>query len=132
MVVADEMLDIFVPIRAGDHTEAECNGRNSYIIDGKEYSECTFCPASCPSRDAFKDPDSGLPLKCDMCESDPPVEKPMCVDACTFGALTYEEREVEVTEPVTTVTDMDEGLKTLIKRYGLKKVMDTVVRVSKE
>ena len=47
MVVMDEMLDIFVPIRAGDHTEAECNGRNTYVIDGKEYSECTFCPASC-------------------------------------------------------------------------------------
>jgi hypothetical protein len=46
--------------------------------------------------------------------------------------LIYEEREEEVTEPVTTVNDMDEGLKTLIKRYGLKKVMDTVVRVSKE
>jgi benzoyl-CoA reductase subunit BamC len=47
-------------------------GRDKYTIDGKEYDECAFCRASCPSRDFFKEPDSGLPLKCDMCESDPP------------------------------------------------------------
>ena len=92
MVVMDEFRDIFVPIRAGEYTQAECNGRNRYVIEGKEYDECTFCPASCPSRDAFREPDSGLPLKCDMCESDPPLEVPMCVDACTFGALIYEEK----------------------------------------
>ncbi len=44
-------------------------GRDKYMIDGKEYDECGFCRASCPSRDAFKEPDSGLPLKCDMCEA---------------------------------------------------------------
>jgi benzoyl-CoA reductase subunit BamC len=132
MVVMDEMTDVFVPIRAGDYAEAECNGRNKYVIDGKEYNECTFCPASCPSRDAFKEPDSGLPLKCDMCESDPPIEKPMCVDACTFGALTYEEREVEEKEVKVKRGEMEIGLKSLIKKYGLKKIMDTAVRVSKE
>ena len=135
MVVMEEMDDIFVPIRAGEYTEAECNGRNIYVIDGKEYNECTFCPASCPSRDAFKDPDSGLPLKCDMCDSVPPLEKPMCVDACTFGALTYEEREVEEKETKEVKVKSDEveiGLKSLIRKYGLKKIMDTAVRVSKE
>ena len=45
-------------------------GRDKYIIDGKEYEECDFCRAVCPSRDLFKEPDSGLPLKCDMCEDD--------------------------------------------------------------
>jgi benzoyl-CoA reductase subunit BamC len=135
MVVMDEMQDIFVPIRAGEYTEAECNGRNIYVIDDKEYSECTFCPASCPSRDAFKDPDSGLPLKCDMCDSEPPLEKPMCVDACTFGALTYEEREEEERETKEIKVKGDEieiGLKSLIRKYGLKKIMDTAARVSKE
>jgi len=62
MVIMNEERDIFVPIRAGDFTMAECNGRNRYVVDGKEYDACTFCPASCPSRDAFKEPDSGLPL----------------------------------------------------------------------
>ena len=137
MVVMDEVKDVFVPIRAGDYAEAECNGRNIYVIDGKEYNECTFCPASCPSRDAFKEPDSGLPLKCDMCESVPPLEKPMCVDACTFKALTYEEREVAV--PVASVEESQEkrgemkvGLESLIKKYGYKNVMETVARMGKK
>jgi benzoyl-CoA reductase subunit BamC len=132
MVVMDEVRDIFVPIRAGEYTEAECNGRNRYLIDGKEYDECTFCPASCPSRDAFKEPDSGLPLKCDMCESVPPLEKPMCVDACTFGALTYEEREEVVEAEPPKRGEMEIGLKTLINKYGSKRVMDTLARLSKE
>ena len=28
IVVMDEFRDIFVPIRAGEYTQAECNGRN--------------------------------------------------------------------------------------------------------
>ena len=44
-VVMDEVKDVFVPIRAGEYTQAECNGRNLYTINGKEYSECSFCPA---------------------------------------------------------------------------------------
>jgi benzoyl-CoA reductase subunit BamC len=131
MVVMDEVRDIFVPIRAGEYTEAECNGRNRYMIDGKEYDECTFCPASCPSRDAFKEPDSGLPLKCDMCESVPPLEKPMCVDACTFGALTYEEREEAVEAEPPKRGEMEIGLKSLINKYGSKRVMDTLARLQK-
>lgn len=132
MVIMDEVRDIFVPIRAGDFAQAECHGRNVYVIDGKEYDECTFCPASCPSRDAFKDPDSGLPLKCDMCEDVPPVNLPKCVEACTFGALTYVEREEVVEEEPQKLGEMEIGLKTLIQRYGLKKVMDTIARVSRE
>ncbi|MBN2123622.1 MAG: (4Fe-4S)-binding protein [Deltaproteobacteria bacterium] len=133
MVVMDEVRDIFVPVRAGDYTQAECNGRNRYVIDGIEYDECTFCPASCPSRDAFKEPDSGLPLKCDMCESVPPLETPMCVDACTFGALTYEEREEEVfeEEQQAKLEDLEIVFESLIKKYGKKKVRSTFSRLSK-
>ena len=80
---------------AGENTAAECMGRDKYMIDGKEYDECGFCRASCPSRDIFKEPDSGLPLKCDMCGSDPPLSEPMCVQWCLNDALTYEEREEE-------------------------------------
>ncbi|HUT72231.1 MAG TPA: hypothetical protein VMW89_16295 [Desulfatiglandales bacterium] len=131
MVVMDEMRDIFVPIRASGYTQAACNGRNRYVIDGKEYDQCTFCPASCPSRDAFKEPDSGLPLKCDMCESVPPLEKPMCVDACTFDALTYEEREEEVGEEEEERGEMEIAYELLVKKHGKKKVMDTFARLSK-
>jgi benzoyl-CoA reductase subunit BamC len=132
MVIMDEVRDIFVPIRAGDYTQAECNGRNRYMIDGKEYDECTFCPASCPSRDAFKEPDSGLPLKCDMCENVPPLEKPMCVDACTFGALTYEEREVvEPEKEEVKRGELETAYEALIKKHGKRKVIDTFSRLSK-
>ncbi len=132
MVVMDEVRDIFVPIRAGDYTQAECNGRNVYVIDGKEYNECTFCPASCPSRDAFKEPDSGLPLKCDMCESVPPLEKPMCVDACTFGALTYIEREDVRIEEEVKQREVESAYESLVKKHGKKKVMDTFTRMAKK
>ena len=50
---------------------------------------------SCPSRDRFKEPDSGLPLKCDMCEGE---EQPLCVKWCLAEALIVEEREEEVDE----------------------------------
>ena len=130
-VIMDEDRDMYVPIRAGDYTQAECNGRNLYVIDGKEYSECSFCPASCPSRDQFKEPDSGLPLKCDMCES-LSVDQPMCVQVCHPGALTYVEREEEV-ESIEEPRhgEMEIGLESLVKRFGLKDVIETVARIAK-
>ena len=133
-VVMDEVRDEYVPIRAGEYTQAECNGRNLYTINGKEYSECSFCPASCPSRDYFKEPDSGLPLKCDMCEDEPPLPEPMCVQACKFDALTYEEREEEVEEKKEEVKrgEIELGYELLVKKYGKKKVMDTFARLSKD
>jgi benzoyl-CoA reductase subunit BamC len=134
-VYVDEIRDLYVPIRAGDYTQAECNGRNLYTISGREYSECTFCPASCPSRDYFKEPDSGLPLKCDMCEDVPPLAVPMCVQACKFDALIYEEREEDVEDNDATETENQGELKmayeSLVKRHGSKKVMDTFSRFTK-
>ena len=72
-LIREPLRDVYLPVYAGENTSAECMGRDKYVIDGKEYEECDFCRASCPSRDVFKEPDSGLPLKCDMCESDPPL-----------------------------------------------------------
>jgi benzoyl-CoA reductase subunit BamC len=65
-----------------------------------------------------------------MCESDPPLEVPMCVDACTFGALTYEERE-EARAEEEKPGDMEIALESLVNKYGKKKVMDTFTRLSK-
>jgi benzoyl-CoA reductase subunit BamC len=129
-VVHDPLRDVYVPIRAGDYTPAECTGRHTYTINGKEYDECSFCGVSCPSRDIFKEPDSGLPLKCDMCESDPPLAEPMCVQWCLVDALTYEEREEEAEEEVK-LEDMEIGLESMVDKYGLQKVMDAVARMSK-
>jgi benzoyl-CoA reductase subunit BamC len=130
-LVHDAIKDVYLPVYAGEYAPAECMGRGKYVIDGKEYDECSFCRASCPSRGAFKEPDSGLPLKCDMCESDPPLSEPMCVQWCLSNALTYEEREEEV-EASANLDDMEIGLEELANKYGLQKVLDTVARMSKK
>ena len=132
-VVRHPLKDIYVPVYGGDYAPAECMGRDQYIIDGKEYEECAFCRASCPSRDAFKEPDSGLPLKCDMCESDPDLSEPMCVQWCLNDALIYETREEEVEEDaVTRQEEVEIGLESLANKYGLQKVLDAVARMSKK
>jgi benzoyl-CoA reductase subunit BamC len=128
-VIHEPLKDVYVPVYAGEYAKAECMGRDKYVIDGKEYDECSFCRASCPSRDLFKEPDSGLPLKCDMCEDDPPQEKPLCVQWCLNDALVYEEREEEVEEEVKQ-EDVEIGLDSMIDKYGLEKIMDTVTRMS--
>ena len=132
-VVVDELNDEYVPIRAGDYTPAECNGRHIYTIDGKRYSECSFCGASCPSRDYFVEPDSGLPLKCDMCESVPPLPKPMCVEACKAEALTYFERDVKRQDkPEPTRGQIEVGLEFLINQYGVAAVAESLSQMAKD
>lgn len=131
-VVADELNDEYVPIRAGDYTTSECNGRHTYTINGKQYSECSFCGASCPARDYFVEPDSGLPLKCDMCESVPPLPKPVCVQVCGTDALTYLEREVGREEqPQEKCGEIEIGLESLVNRYGMEAVLDSLKQMSK-
>lgn len=128
-VLIDDLRDIYVPIRGGHYTSAECAGRYNYTINGKEYNECSFCRAACPSRNKFKDADSGLPLECDMCEFDPPLVEPWCVKVCGCNALTYEEREVEVTEENVEQEEITVGLESLADKYGMKTVMRTVARM---
>jgi len=129
-VLFDPLKDVYVPVLAGEYAEAECNGRYTITIDGKEDGECSFCRASCPSPGLFKEPDSDLPLKCDMCEEEPPLEEPMCVQWCINDALTYEEREEEGEEEEKP-REMEIGLESLVKKYGVKAVKDTLARVAK-
>lgn len=132
-VIRHPLDDIYVPVYAGEYTPAECMGRNTYKIEGKEYDECAFCRASCPSRDLFKEPDSGLPLKCDMCESVPELDEPLCVKWCMVDALIYEEREVEVDEDDEIKLDeMEVGIESLVDKYGLEKVQKLLARISKK
>lgn len=129
-LIREPVKDIYLPVYAGEYTPAECMGRDKYIIDGKEYDECAFCRASCPSRDVFKEPDSGLPLKCDMClDDEDPQEEPLCVQWCLNDALIYEEREVEEEEEIKQ-EDVEMGLEAMIDKYGVEKVMDAVGRIS--
>lgn len=132
-VVMDLLNDEYVPIRASEYTKAECSGRNVYIINGKEYSECSFCGASCPSRDLFREPDSGLPLKCDMCEDDPTGKGPVCVQVCGTEALVYEEYEVEATEEEQVkLSDLEIGLRSLIDKYGYQNLEDSMIRIAQK
>ena len=130
-VIRDPLADIYIPVFAGEYTAAECAGRDKYVIDGKQYDECAFCRASCPSRDAFKEPDSDLPLKCDTCESDPTLDEPMCVQWCLADALVFSEREEEVEEE-EPVEDVDVGLEALANKHGWQKVSDALARMARK
>ena len=125
-VIRHPLRDIYIPVYAGEHAPAECMGRDKYVIDGKEYDECAFCRASCPSRDIFKEPDSGLPLKCDMCEGE---DEPLCIKWCVNDALILEEREEEA-EVVAERDELELGLSSLAQKHGLQRIIDTVARMS--
>ena len=100
------------------------------MIDGKEYDECGFCRAACPSRDLFKEPDTGLPLKCDMCEGE---EKPLCVTWCLNEVLKFEEIEQEVEEDeAANHGELDLGLESLINRFGMQETLSAVARLSRK
>ena len=128
-VVIDELTDEYVPIRAGNYTRTGCDGRHVYLIDGKQYSECSFCRASCPTRDHFIEPDSGFALKCDMCESVPPLAEPMCVQVCEPECLTYAERTVE--REREKPCEMETGLEALISQFGIEAVLESIGQVSR-
>lgn len=127
-VVRDPLRDIYIPLYAGDYTESECMGRDKFIIDGKEYDECGFCRTSCPSRDLFREPDSGLPLKCDLCDGEP---EPLCVKWCLVGALSVTEREIEEPTDAQKHDELEIGLQSLMKRFGTEKLLDTVGQITK-
>jgi benzoyl-CoA reductase subunit BamC len=67
-----------------------------------------------------------------MCEDDPPQEKPMCVQVCLNHVLTYEEREEEVEEEEAKLGDIETGLESIVNKYGLQKVIDTVARLTQK
>ena len=122
--------NLYMPVYAGPYANAECMGRDKYIIDGKEYDECLFCRATaCPSRDLFKEPDSGLPVKCDMCEEKEPDEEPLCVQVCLVDALVYEEREEEMEEE-PKVEELEMSLDYLANKYGWEKILETANKLS--
>ena len=54
-ITTHRLKNIWLPVFAGEYTPAECMGRDKYVIDGKEYDECSFCRAACPSRELFRD-----------------------------------------------------------------------------
>jgi benzoyl-CoA reductase subunit BamC len=125
-VIVDHEEDIYVPIIAGPYTLGECPGRYEMTIGGKNYDECFFCRVSCPSRDIFKEPDSGLPLKCDMC-GEPSQSEPMCVKWCLSDALTHVEREEEGEEE-DDEGERERAVEYLIDKYGAEEIRDVLDR----
>jgi benzoyl-CoA reductase subunit BamC len=68
-----------------------------------------------------------------MCQNDPTLEKPVCVDWCLRDVLTYEEREIEVDEDEEAKLDeMKVGLQALAYRFGLDEIKDAVNRMAKK
>lgn len=128
-VITHRLQNIWLPVFAGEYTPTECAGRDIYTIDGKEYDECGFCRASCPSRDMFKEPDSGLPLKCDMCEGE---DEPLCVKWCLDDVLVYEEREIWVEEEPEEKKqeELYIGLESLVDKFGLDQLKDAMARMN--
>lgn len=124
----DELNDVYVPVFAGYLSASECSARHVLTIHGKNYSECSFCRSACSSRDLFKEPDSGLPLKCDMCDGE---AEPLCVQVCRPGALTYMAEEKE-REKEPEAGNVEVGLQALIGRYGLQQVADYVAGKAKK
>jgi benzoyl-CoA reductase subunit BamC len=131
-MVINEINDEWVAIRSGSFSKTECKGRSRYIINGKEYSECSFCSTICPDRKIFKEPDSNLPLKCDMCGEDP-EQIPMCVQICSRQVLTYSYREDQVHMLEEKIgQDLETGLGSLTEKYGLEKIKVAVDRLAKK
>ena len=128
-VVTDEINDEYVPVYAGYLARTECDGRHFYEVNGKRYSECSFCRAACPSRDFFIEPDSGLPMKCDMCEEEPPLAEPLCVTVCEPGCLTYGLRQLkpEASETEPKEASLEIGLEALMKQHGVQAVIENLL-----
>jgi len=70
-------------------------------------------------------------LKCDMCESDPSLDEPMCVQWCLADALIYQEREEEV-EVVEEPEEIEIGLEAMANKFGWRKILDTAARMSEK
>jgi len=66
-----------------------------------------------------------------MCEEEPPLEEPLCVQWCLADALTYEEREEEGEEEEKP-GEMEIGLQQLVNKHGLKTVKDILARISQD
>ena len=125
-VLVDADRDLYVPVFGGPNTMGECAGRTEITLDGKKYDECFFCRVSCPSRGRFKEPDSGIPLRCDMC-GEPPLPEPMCVKWCMSNALEYVQREEEGL-PERDPGDKERAVKHLVDTYGADEIQEILDR----
>ena len=64
-----------------------------------------------------------------MCEDEPGLEKPKCVEWCLNDALIYEEREEEV-EETATKDEFEVALEAMVDTHGWQRVVDAVARIA--
>ena len=67
-----------------------------------------------------------------MCEDIPPLDAPMCVKACKFEALTYQEREEEIKEEESKYDEIETAYRLLITKHGKSKVLEMFNRFADE
>ena len=66
-----------------------------------------------------------------MCLDEPPQDEPLCVKWCLSDALTYVDGdEEEVKED--TADEMDMGLDSLVKKHGLRTVMESLAKMKEK
>ena len=96
----------------------------TYVIDGKEYDECGFCRAACPSRDLFKEPGLRAPAQVRHVRG---RGEAALRQWCLNDVLTYEEREEEVDEEVE-IAAAEAGVDSLIDQFGAATVAEILAR----
>ena len=67
-----------------------------------------------------------------MCQNDPTLEKPMCVQWCLAEALVYETREIPVADDEVTKDELEVGVAALVNNFGMEKLLDIVNRMSRK
>ena len=81
------------------------------LLDNK-CTGCAACVDACPMGAVNIDPETGLPLICDLCDGEP-----KCVEYCPKDALTYDKGHTVSNRRRLDRTKKDS--KTHIKRWGL-------------
>jgi len=96
--------DMIYPMIAGPFNNAECTSKHIIVFEGKQYDGCTLCRATCPLKPWFKEPETGIYLKCDFCGTPP---DPNCVKWCPCNAITLVDDKGEI-ELLTVVPSIEE------------------------
>ena len=88
-----EQGDDIYPVMSGPFNTEECTSQFEMQIGDKTYDGCSICRASCADRTWFKEPDTQILLRCDLC-GDPP--DPQCVRWCPCNAIVLLDDDEEI------------------------------------
>ena len=77
-VIRDPLADIYVPVYAGEYAAPSARAETNTPSTARNTRSAPSAGPPAPRGTVFKEPDSGLPLKCDMCEATE-ANEPLCV-----------------------------------------------------